>query len=195
MITIQGNIALKEWASVCSALAAGDQILLLRKGGIHERTFKTPPDEFLLFPTFLHQKERQFKPRSVRHLEATRDHSEEDPTVSISTWCRVAATFEIADLEKLLELEPFVIFSDETIRERYAFRPDQAVKVMVVRAMRLPKPVEVVNQKSYAGCRSWITIGETIALDGSEPVLSEDDFRIRLQAIESIAGAAVTPAV
>lgn len=58
---------------------------------------------------------------------------------------------------------------------------------MVVRAMRLPMPVEVVNQKSYGGCRSWITIAETIALDGSVPVLSDDDFRSRLEAIHLIA--------
>ena len=30
------RVALKEWASVCSALETGRQIILLRKGGIHE---------------------------------------------------------------------------------------------------------------------------------------------------------------
>src|SRR5687768_3845167 len=30
------HVALKEWATVCTALETGRQILLLRKGGIHE---------------------------------------------------------------------------------------------------------------------------------------------------------------
>ena len=30
------SFALKEWAAVCQALSTGRQIVLLRKGGIHE---------------------------------------------------------------------------------------------------------------------------------------------------------------
>lgn len=190
MNTTADNIALKEWASVCSAVGTGDQIILLRKGGIHERNFGVQAPEFLLFPTYLHQKERQFKPQFVQHLDATRDRSEDDPTVEISLWCRVAAAFEVTELQKLLALERFVIFSDDTIRERYSFRPDQAVRVIAVRAMRLPAAVAVDNKKSYAGCRSWIKIAEQIDLSGSTPVLADDEFALRLEEIESVVAAA-----
>lgn len=191
MRTTPDNIALKEWASVCSAVTAGDQILLLRKGGIHERNFGVQAPEFLLLPTYVHQKERQFKPEFVHHLEATRNHAEDDPTVTISSWCRVAAAFEVTDLERLRELERFVIFSRDTIEERYAFRSDQAVRLIVVRAMTLPAPVDVENLKSYAGCRSWIKLREQIDLTGSTAVLPDSEFASRLQEIDRVVAAAV----
>src|SRR3954449_6926532 len=58
------NTALKEWASVIAALASGQQIVLLRKGGIVEakRGFELLHPEFLMFPTFEHQHADWLKP-------------------------------------------------------------------------------------------------------------------------------------
>ena len=49
--------ALKEWAIVVDALIRGEQIIVLRKGGISEGPggFKVDQPEFLLFPTLFHQ--------------------------------------------------------------------------------------------------------------------------------------------
>src|SRR5713101_6856068 len=51
------NIALKEWAVICEQVAAGSQIVLLRKGGIREPSngFTVEHREFLLFPTYVHE--------------------------------------------------------------------------------------------------------------------------------------------
>ena len=46
--------ALKEWAPTCAAIAAGQQTILLRKGGIKEPMFKPIARDFLLFPTSFH---------------------------------------------------------------------------------------------------------------------------------------------
>ena len=45
------QVALKEWAVTVRALAQGQQILLLRKGGIHEegKDFRVIHPEFLLY--------------------------------------------------------------------------------------------------------------------------------------------------
>jgi hypothetical protein len=50
--------ALKEWAVAVDALAAGQTILLLRKGGIREQggTFAVPHRQVWLYPTYEHQK-------------------------------------------------------------------------------------------------------------------------------------------
>src|SRR5580693_4548259 len=49
--------AFKEWAIVVDALGHGDQILILRKGGISEGRggFTMEQSRFLLFPTLFHQ--------------------------------------------------------------------------------------------------------------------------------------------
>ena len=53
------KVAFKEWAVVVEALGAGEQILILRKGGIHEQRgqFTVAHGEFWLFPTQYHEDE------------------------------------------------------------------------------------------------------------------------------------------
>src|SRR5665811_626989 len=51
------RVAFKEWAIVVDALGSGQQIVILRKGGISEgrRGFQVEHAEFFLFPSFFHQ--------------------------------------------------------------------------------------------------------------------------------------------
>ena len=47
-------VAFKEWAITVRALAEGEQLLTLRKGGIREENkhFEIEHDRFFLYPTF-----------------------------------------------------------------------------------------------------------------------------------------------
>ena len=60
------NIAFKEWAVVCRALAEGRQALILRKGGIAETGGQFSPEHsrFWLYPTFAHEKPEGIKPEA-----------------------------------------------------------------------------------------------------------------------------------
>src|SRR4051794_41838135 len=51
-------IAFKEWAVTVRALAEGEQLLTLRKGGIREpeKHFRLEHERFFLYPTFDHQR-------------------------------------------------------------------------------------------------------------------------------------------
>ena len=53
------EIALKEWAVICDLLVAGEQAILLRKGGIEEAEgpgrFRLKVRRFVLFPAWMHQ--------------------------------------------------------------------------------------------------------------------------------------------
>ena len=51
-------IAFKEWAVTVRALAEGEQLVTLRKGGIREpgKHFALDYDRFFLYPTFDHQR-------------------------------------------------------------------------------------------------------------------------------------------
>ena len=54
------EIAFREWAPVVDALGRGEQIIILRKGGIRENRgeFLVDHREFWLFPTQFHEAER-----------------------------------------------------------------------------------------------------------------------------------------
>ena len=56
--SFQMPIALKEWAVTVRALAEGEQLLTLRKGGIREENkhFELDHERFFLYPTFDHQR-------------------------------------------------------------------------------------------------------------------------------------------
>ena len=49
----------------------GEQVLLLRKGGIREKEFKIQHDEFLFYPTYEHQKSDLLKPQYQQDLVET----------------------------------------------------------------------------------------------------------------------------
>jgi hypothetical protein len=184
-----GTNALKEWASVVSALAAGDQIVLVRKGGIAEKRFGLEADRFYLYPTFLHQEENQFKPSLRHHLDVTRIGPAEPESVEITAWCEAVQSFEVSELDALLRLEPFVIFTGQTIEDRYRFRPRQAMNVIAVRTFLLPHPVRVHTRAEYLGCRSWLALEEAIETDGSRAVLSD---RALIERVAEIAAALQT---
>ena len=53
----QCAVALKEWATVLEAMARGEQLVLIRKGGLIEpgRGFDVVAPTFVFYPTFEHQ--------------------------------------------------------------------------------------------------------------------------------------------
>ena len=68
-------IAFKEWAVTVRALAEGEQLVTLRKGGIREpeKHFQLEYDRFFLYPTFDHQRadlvRESHRPELTRALE------------------------------------------------------------------------------------------------------------------------------
>ena len=73
-------VAFKEWAVTVRALAEGEQLLTLRKGGIREenRHFEIEHDRFFLYPTFDHQRndlvKQAHQPELPRALEEGAAH-------------------------------------------------------------------------------------------------------------------------
>lgn len=186
--------ALKEWSAVISAAGAGDQIVLVRKGGIGEKRFELPAERFVLFPTRFHEGENQFHPRFSHHVDAGASSSGED-SVTVQWWAEAVAVHRVEELERLMRIAPFVIFTDATVRDRYTFRPRQAMHVIAIRAYRLPEPVRVPLMPEYAGCRSWTDLAQPVSTDGSVPVLDDAEFAARLDALEAaLSDPAPTPA-
>lgn len=65
-----GLLALKDWGPTCAAIAAGEQTILLRKGGIKEGTFRPAARSFLLFPTAFHTDAELLKPAAAQRYAA-----------------------------------------------------------------------------------------------------------------------------
>jgi hypothetical protein len=169
MNKLPNHTSLKEWASVIEALGSGEQIVLIRKGGLADSSFGVEAQRFYLFPTNYH------------------DAGGSEPThVSITHWAEVVKTWQIRDVALLQRLESLTILDREAIETRHRFRPDQAINVIAVRAYRLARPVSVVMKAEYAGCRSWVSIDEEIDIDGSVPALREDDVQSRIAAIDAL---------
>jgi hypothetical protein len=172
MNKLPNHTALKEWANVIEALGRGEQIILIRKGGIADPHFGVETDRFYLYPTFFHQ------------ADAT-----EPRDVTITHWCEVVKTWRVHALDALYRLEPHVVMPRETLDARYKFRPDQALYVIAVRTFALAHPVSIAQKPEYLGCRSWVSIDDEIDIHGSVPALNEQQLDARIGEIESLIAA------
>jgi hypothetical protein len=150
-------------------MGRGEQVVLIRKGGIADPAFGLESREFYFYPTFFHQGETEAR-----------------PSVTITHWAEAVRTWRIADLDLLGRLEPLVAVPRQTLEARYRFRPDQALHIIGVRVWKLGAPVEVKFVDEYAGCRSWISVDEEIDTAGSTPVLSGDELQRRLDAVDAL---------
>src|SRR3954463_4204136 len=167
MNKIPNHTALKEWASVIDALGSGAQIVLIRKGGLADRSFGVEAQRFYLFPTNYHDA-----------------GGSEPATVRITHWAEVVKTWQIRDAAMLPGLEALTILDSAAIETRYRFRPDQAINVIAVRAHRLAKPIDVVMKPEYSGCKSWVSIDEEIDIDGSVAALTDQQLDAQITAID-----------
>jgi hypothetical protein len=170
---LPNHTALKEWANVVEALGRGEQIILIRKGGLADPSFGIDADQFYLYPTYFHQGE-----------------SDARPFVTLTHWAEIVRTWRITDRETLARLESFVVIPRETLDARYGFRSDQALYVLALRAWELPAPVRIPFSEQYGGCLSWISLEEEIDVEGSRPVLDPEVIATGVETIDRVIAAA-----
>jgi hypothetical protein len=173
MNKLPNHTALKEWSNVVAGLGRGEQILLVRKGGIADPSFGVEAERFYLYPTYFHQGE-----------------SEARRSVTITHWCEVVRTWTIANAAQLEQLAPLVVLPQDTLLTRFRFRPDQALYVIAVRAWELARPVEIDYREEYGGCRSWISVDDEIDVDGSRPVVTEAELTAKIESVDAVLTAA-----
>lgn len=176
--------AFKEWAVVCKALAAGEQSLILRKGGIVEEGGEFRPDhpEFLLFPTFSHQSPDSVVPAARRLLVDLEADEPETGTVVFKNYAVVADGLRVKSLSAVLRLRGQHIWSDDVVEERF-HRWGEFVYALVVRVYALPQAVALPLEEEYTGCKSWVELSQDVPTAGSRAVLSDEEFARRHAAI------------
>lgn len=169
------DVALKEWQSVCHAIETGRQMLLLRKGGIHETEgrFEVEYQTFLLFPTWLHQNPQWVKAQD-RPLVQHRD-SEPDE-IEIRSFVRVTDILRIHTRAQMDAVDQAHIYLPPLIDMRFNYKPYNPLYLLIVRGYRLAEPVKVVNLPRYAGCKSWVPLEVRIPIGSGVAVIPDADF-------------------
>ena len=170
-------IGLKEWAVTIGALGRGDQILMLRKGGIREdgRHFNIEHKQFLMYPGLFHEGKLLLKPEHQRLLTETAD-ADFSKKVSFSVFCELVETIEISEEHQVHTLDAFHIWSKEFPVKRFNWKPRHPLKLMIVRAYRLDSPVTVNVTDEYSGCKSWVELTDAIDLTNLTPALPSAEF-------------------
>lgn len=173
-LTISTFHALKEWATAVQALEVGKTIMLLRKGGIHERNgrFQVAHDEILLYPTYEHQQAFLLKTEYANDVHSVTSgwHPE---TVGISSWAKITDILPVDDENIVNELLPFHIWNEHFICDRLKWKPRQPLYLLLLRAYNLPQPQEIPYRSEYGGCKSWIDLEQAVSLENSQPALSD----------------------
>ena len=189
----QCHIALKEWAVTVQALARGEQILLLRKGGIHEssKDFRVLHPEFLLYPTYEHQKAELLQPAYRPALEALLEQPRDPSEITFTHFARMEEAVELSEQDKVDDLEPHYIWTTAYAQSRLHWKPMLPLSVMLLRVYRLETPVIVPWIPEYGGCTSWVEDLVEAPLGNMEPVISDEEFRRRVDEVKGSLGLAV----
>lgn len=180
--------ALKEWAVLCDAMARGEIIAMVRKGGIREQRagFSVRHERFLLYPTYFHEKIAELQPRFASRV-ATTDRPAEG-TIRIAHVAQVAAVWHVRDLERLRAIESHHGLAWPAVVSRFEYRGRPEVRVVAVRVARLPVVHGVEETRRYRGCVSWVELDRAIDVAGAHPVLDANASAARLDQLTGALG-------
>ena len=167
-------IAFKEWSVTVRALAEGEQLVTLRKGGIREENkhFELEHEQFFLYPTFDHQRNdlvrESHHPELRRALEEGVWPDEEPPPrallqdggipqpdrVRIRAWAEVADHFTTDDPRIVDSLSPYHVWTQDYARKRLRWKRTHPLHVLLLKVHRIPRPVTVRVRDEHIGCHS-----------------------------------------
>ena len=176
------RIAFKEWAIVVDALGRGEQIIILRKGGIAEGRggFQVQHPQFWLFPTLFHQQRGQVVPSAQTRFDEIAPMLSSPDRVRIELAAEVVAWHRLESLDAAQALRGQHIWRDEVIAERFEWGRTKDIFAMAVRISRLQAPVDLSMVPAYGGCKSWIELERDIEPSQATPVLTDKDFQLKL---------------
>ena len=167
--------ALKEWAVAVAALERGDTALVVRKGGIREKSFAVPEARFFFFKSYEHQNEDQLKPAYHDLLRSIPDRPDDGPVV-LTSFAEVAGAYEVSEAEELEALDPHHVWTHEYAESRLKWRPKKPLTVLVLRTFLLPEPVELAYRPEYGGCKSFIDLLQEVPTADARPALDDAAF-------------------
>ncbi|MHC5723377.1 MAG: DUF1802 family protein [Nostoc sp.] len=181
--------ALKEWAVAIDALESGKTIMLLRKGGIHERNghFQVAHKQILLYPTCEHQQAFMLKTEYANGVYPVTSGCHPE-TVRIGSWAEITDILPVSDEFIVNGLLPFHIWNEHFISDRLKWKARQPLYILLLRTYKLLQDQEIPYYPEYAGCKSWIDLNQPIQLQAAKPVLSNFAYTQLVETIRGIVG-------
>jgi hypothetical protein len=177
--------ALKEWAVTVAALAAGDQVLIVRKGGIGEKRFELPHPRFYLFPTYAHQRPELVKPQGRERFGDPLARRDEPDRLPLPAYAELHSAHPIADPEALAAIDGLHILAPSYAEERLRWRRKHPLWAAVLRVWTLAEPPVLEDAAEHGGCVSWVELPASIGAPGERrPALSDADFAAAAAAVE-----------
>jgi hypothetical protein len=189
--------ALKEWAVLVQAMARGDIVAMVRKGGIREQRagFSVRHDGFLLYPTFFHERAAELAPRFRDRLAAAHGSGPAPGVIRLEYVADVVGIWAVSELERVREIEGEHGLAWPAVESRFHYRGKPGVQVIAVRVSRLPVAAVIPEVRRYLGCVSWVELDATVDVSGATPVLDEAMLARRLSRLsESLGMARSAPA-
>lgn len=179
------STALKEWASIRNALVQGKQSILLRKGGIDEECgrFRLEHVAFWLYPTYVHQAEQGIRDRSCDAAQPADSNA-----ADLDVFIKIDGFQFVNSKKTLTRLEPFHIWTAETVEKRFAYR-SPGLWVLSARVFRAAEPRRLDIAPDWAGCKSWVDLGRELSTADLSPVRSDEEAaKIRRELEEALGG-------
>ena len=179
--------AFKEWAVVIDALGRGEQIIILRKGGIHEGRggFQMDQPEFWLFSTLFHQQGESVTAEAGARFTTLAAEFPPEDTLRLEYFATVADWRKLENEEAALQLDGQHIWKESVIRDRFSWGRELGIFALAVRVHRLPQSIDLPMLEEYGGCKSWIDLAEDPTTEGATPVLDDATFAAKLTQFRS----------
>jgi hypothetical protein len=190
MIDGAERTALKEWAVLVDAMARGEIIAMVRKGGIRERRagFDVRHDRFLLYPTFFHENIEELAPRLRPALGGSHAARPDAGVVRIAHLAEVVSVWTVRDASLLPRVEHEHGMSPTAVRSRFEYRGIPELRVVATRVLALPCLVELPEAKRYAGCVSWLELDADVDVREATPVIPAAELARRVEVLERALG-------
>jgi hypothetical protein len=181
------RFAFKEWAIVVEALGSGEQILILRKGGISEgrRGFQVEHAEFFLYPTFVHQQREALLPAWQQRFDELASTERDGSQVRLKWFAHVVSWRRLESLDDAERLRGQHIWRDQVIAQRFEWGKEKNIYALAVRIFRLPEPVDLPVLPAHGGCKSWIDLEQEIPTENAAPVLTKEEFNQKLNQLHA----------
>jgi hypothetical protein len=167
-------------------MESGEQILLIRKGGIREEggVFSIVEREFFLLPTYEHQNPRLLKPEFGGRFEALQAETRNPNEIVISSYAEVTHILEAKGEEQVnAAAAKESIWNATYVRERFDFNPYDPLYLVLLRVFRLSEALRLPLAPQYGGCKSWVTLERVLSMHGATPAVEEREFQGRVERV------------